>query len=229
MTWLWRTCSSAACVLALQAGTVTGRVELRDSREAAVRKKRDFSGVVVWLRPAAGQVNIPPQRAAMVQRNKTFQPHVLAVTVGSSVEFPNYDPIFHNAFSNYDGQVFDVGLYPPGTSRTVLFRRPGVVRVFCNIHSAMSAIIVVLQTPYFAVTGTSGAFEINGVPPGPYNLGVFHERALPAALTSLERRVEVPPGALATGPIVISEAGYLPMPHRNKYGRDYPAEPAYGK
>src|SRR5574340_1106451 len=229
MTWLWRTFFSAVCVMAMHAGTVTGRVELRDSREVAVRKQRDYSGVVVWLRPAAAPESIAAQRATMVQRNKSFPPHVLAVPVGSSVEFPNYDPIFHNAFSNYDGQVFEVGLYPPGTSRTVVFRRSGVVRVFCNIHSTMSAVIVVLPTPYFNVTHASGAFEIDGVPPGAYTLCVFHERALPATLAALERRVEVPRGALATGSLVISEAGYLPMQHRNKYGRDYPVEPTYGK
>ena len=194
----------------------------------AVRKLRDYAGVVVSLWPAAGVPPGAPGRARMVQKNKAFTPHVLAVQVGSAVEFPNYDPIFHNAFSNYDGQVFDVGLYPPGTTRTVVFRRAGVVRVFCNIHSAMSAVIVVLPTPYFAATGSDGRFEIPGVPPGAYTLHVFHERATPATLAALERRIEVAGGPVAVGRIAISETGYLPIPHRNKYGRDYPPEPGDG-
>ena len=71
----------------------------------------------------------------MVQKDKTFTPHVLAIPVGATVEFPNFDPIFHNAFSNYDGKTFDLGLYAPGTSKSVVFSRPGIVRVFCNIHA----------------------------------------------------------------------------------------------
>ena len=100
----------------------------------------------------------------MVQKDKTFTPHILAVPVGATVDFPNFDPIFHNAFSNYDGQVFDVGLYPPGTSRSVRFSRPGVVRVFCNIHASMSAVIAVLATPYFDTSKRDGKFEIRDVP-----------------------------------------------------------------
>ena len=234
MTWLWRIFFSGALLVAaapaLRSGSVSGRVELHNSREPAVRKLRDYSGVVVSLWPAAEGAAAPAAPAAparharMVQKNKTFTPHVLAIEVGTTVDFPNYDPIFHNAFSNYDGQVFDVGLYPPGSSRSVVFRRPGVVRVFCNIHSTMSAVIVVLPTPYFATSRADGAFEMPAVPPGAYTLHVFHERATPATLASLERRVAVPDGPLALGPLVISESGYLPIPHRNKYGREYPPE-----
>ncbi len=111
-------------------------------------------GVVVWLEPLSGVAVLPAKagRAEMIQKDKTFTPHVLAITAGTTVDFPNYDPIFHNAFSNYDGQIFDIGLYPPGTTRSIPFRRPGVVRVFCNIHPTMSAVIVVLKSPYFAVS-----------------------------------------------------------------------------
>ena len=91
---------------------------------------------MVWLEPVRRRcLSCPkPARAEMIQKGKTFSPHVLAVTLGTVVDFPNYDPIFHNAFSNYDGQIFDIGLYPPGTTRSIAFRREGVVRVFCNIH-----------------------------------------------------------------------------------------------
>src|SRR6185437_14788120 len=124
MTLAWHTCFSRgtlalAFVVAASAGTVTGRVELVSSHDANVRKHADYSGVVVWLEPLAGAPVIPVKagRAQMVQKNKTFSPHVLAITVGTVVDFPNFDPIFHNAFSNYNGQVFDIGLYPPGTTR----------------------------------------------------------------------------------------------------------------
>ena len=129
----------------------------------------------------------------MLQKDKTFSPHVLAVEAGSVVDFPNADPIFHNAFSSYSGQVFDIGLYPPGTTRSLRFARQGVVRVFCNIHSSMSAVIVVLDSPYFATTKRDGAFEILDVPPGDYQLTVFHERASEATLQGLQRKVTVGP------------------------------------
>src|SRR5277367_4250263 len=95
------------------AATVNGRVELMLSHDPNVRKHRDFSGVVVWLEPTAGAPVMPVKtsHAQMIQRDKTFSPHVLPVLAGTVVNFPNYDPIFHNAFSNYDGQVFDIGLY----------------------------------------------------------------------------------------------------------------------
>ncbi len=105
--------------------TITGKVELRDSREAAVSKKMDFSGVVVWLEPLGVKPPLPAAtHARMIQKDKTFTPHVLAIPVGATVEFPNFDPIFHNAFSNYDGKTFDLALYPPGTSKRCHFRNP---------------------------------------------------------------------------------------------------------
>ena len=216
-------CFSLLAVLPLAAATLTGRVELKDSREASVRKSHDYSGVVVSLlrtgpAPVASRA---PHAARMVQKDKMFRPHVLPIEVGTTVEFPNYDPIFHNAFSNYDGQVFDVGLYPPGTSRNVAFRRPGVVRVFCNIHSAMSAVIVVLPTPWFAASNREGAFEIAGVPTGEYELNVFHERATEATLKALRRHVSVGSEGVTLPAIVISESGYLTIPHKNKYGGEY--------
>jgi plastocyanin len=195
-----------------------------------VKNHSDFSGVVVWLKPLGREWTPGPNgaRATITQKDKTFTPHVTAITVGSSIDFPNLDPIFHNAFSSYSGQIFDVGLYPPGTSRTVRFAREGVVRVFCNIHSSMSAVIVVLATPYFAVTGRDGAFEIRNVPPGEYELNVFHERATESVLKALAQKVEVTAAPLALPPLSISETGYLPIPHKNKYGRDYPPESGGG-
>ncbi len=137
------------------------------------------------------------------------------------MDFPNYDPIFHNAFSNYDGQIFDLGLYPPGTSRRVRFARPGIVRVFCNIHESMSAIIAVLPVPWHCVTSRTGQFLIAGVADGEYTLHFSHERALPEELDRLRRRITVGPEGVDVGLVRISEAGYLPLAHKNKYGLDY--------
>jgi hypothetical protein len=158
----------------------------------------------------------------MEQRGKRFIPHVLAIQSGEAVEFPNFDPIFHNAFSNFSGQIFDLGLYAPGTTRKITFTRTGIVRVFCNIHPAMSAVIVVVRHPWFAVSGASGAFSIGDVPPGEYVVHVFHERATEQTLNALQRKIAVTVEAATVPPLAISETGYLEAPHKNKYGHDYP-------
>lgn len=221
-------------VLAFQAAgwaaTVSGQVELVLSHDPNVRKHRDYSGVVVWLEPLAGGPIIPATmlRAQMIQRDKTFSPHVLPILVGTVVSFPNYDPIFHNAFSNYNGQIFDIGLYAPGTTRAISFSREGVVRVFCNIHPTMSAVIVVLKSPYYGASNRTGDLEIKGVPPGSYRLRVFHERATEQTLDALTRTVVVSGEVVQLAPISVSESGYLQLPHNNKYGRDYQSIPDSG-
>ena len=203
---------------------VSGQVELTNSREAAVRRHNDYAGVVLWLVPVERSTAMlsAGRRFEMKQWGKHFVPHVLAIPVGATVDFPNLDPIFHNAFSNYSGQPFDVGLYPPGTSQSVTFRSAGIVRVFCHIHSTMSAIIAVLPTPWYALTPESGRFTIADVPPGEYDLHIFHERALADNLKFLEHRIAVPAGGLRLPLISISETGFLPAPHLDKYGQPYP-------
>jgi plastocyanin len=237
MTLALRTCFSALAVafaaLPVAATTVRGSVALVASLDPMVRKHKDYSGVVVWLEPLNGPVDpsLTSRPAQMLQKDKTFQPHVLAIPVGGRVSFPNLDPIFHNAFSNFNGQIFDVGLYKPGASRTVAFTRPGIVRVFCNIHPQMSAVIAVMDTPYFAVSDKTGFFRIENVPPGDYQLHVFHERASAEMLDSLARKIVVEIAELELAPIQISESGYLPVEHKNKYDKDYPPviedQPAY--
>lgn len=214
--------ASAVCGAALSGATVSGMVMLRDSRVDAVKKRMDFSGVVVSAQPLNSPVPaLPPAHATMLQKGKMFTPHILPVTVGTTVDFPNADPIFHNAFSSYSGEIFDIGLYPPGTSRSVHITRPGVVRVFCNIHPTMSAVILALTTPWFVSTAKNGSFEMT-LPPGEYDFRVFHERATETELEALSRRIVVPEQGLRIPPITVSEAGYLVAPHKNKYGHDYP-------
>src|SRR5579871_3363808 len=144
MIWRWATFFSGAAAIGVSAwcATISGRVELTSSK--------DHAGVVVWLEPVTKAPETPPATATMAHRNKTFLPDVVAVRAGSKVRFPNQDPFFHNAFSNYDGERFDIGLHPPGSAREVTFHRPGVVRLFCNIHPTMSAVIVVVDTPWFS-------------------------------------------------------------------------------
>ncbi len=211
MIWRWLTCFNS-CALLL-AGPVTGTVEI-----AGVR---DLTGVVVWLEPARPMKVQPAAHQQMVQKNKTFSPHVLAIPVGTAVAFPNYDPIFHNAFSNFNGTPFDVGLYPPGTSRTVVFRRAGIVRVFCNIHASMSAVIAVLPTPYFALSNNQGAVRISDVPAGEYTLRVFYELTPEKELEALTRKIIVGAGG-ATLPRIALTENRAPAPHKDKYGKDYP-------
>jgi len=228
MIWRWLIFSSAALWLAapspVRAAAVSGEVEITNSRDAAVRKRKDYTGVVLWLEPVdrLAPAPAPPKRVQMVQREKRFTPHILAIPVGSTVDFPNFDPIFHNAFSNFSGQPFDVGLYPPGSNRSVPFKTPGIVRVFCNIHPTMSAVIAVLSTPWFTVTPVSGKFTLANVPPGDYQLRIFHERAVPENLQALERRIRVPDAGLTLPLISISETGFVPSTHLNKYGHQYP-------
>jgi hypothetical protein len=208
---------------------VSGAVEITNSSDPAVRRNKDYSGVVLWLTPV-GRVPVPaaPRREQMRQKDRHFVPHVIAVPVGSTVDFPNLDPIFHNAFSNFSGQPFDVGLYPPGTSRSEVFKHDGIVRVFCNIHPTMSAIIAVVPTPWYAATPSTGRFAIANVPAGEYELHIFHERALPDNLKFLERRITVTDSGLTLPLISISETGYIPVPHLDKHGKPYAPVPNEG-
>jgi hypothetical protein len=159
----------------------------------------------------------------MLQKDKTFSPHILAIETGTTVDFPNLDPIFHNAFSNFNGKIFDVSLYPPHSSRKVVFDRPGIVRVFCNIHPSMSAIIVVVNSPYVTQTDKSGRYSFRNVPPGDYVMQFFHERATPETLNALSQKIRITAEPRELALTTVSEAGYIPVAHKNKYGQDYAA------
>jgi plastocyanin len=204
----------------LQASSVTGKVEI--SQRA--KSHESLGDIVVWLKPTDQNAipNMPPVHAQLLQKNKMFHPHVLPITIGSIVDFPNADPIFHNAFSSFDGQIFDVGLYAPGTSRSIRFHEAGIVRVFCNIHPTMSAVILVLDTPYFAKVKADGSYRITNVPPGSYDMRIFDERATAGPDVQLTVKVEDNEEQTTAPPIRLSELGYVRLPHKNKYGLDYP-------
>ena len=218
------------CAVRAQEVTATTRVLLLDS--APRGKPTDNANAVVWLTPLSGsaapRTHIPDasrHRFRLMQKNKRFTPHILVVPVGSAVEFPNLDPFFHNVFSLFDGKRFDLGLYEAGTTRTVNFNAAGISYIFCNIHPEMSAVVVVLNTPYYGASNGTGEVSIPGIPPGRYELNVWHERCLPDTLKSAAREVVVSDSSWSLGEIHITQSGDLLKNHKNKYGRDYETPP----
>jgi len=197
----------------------------RESGSAA--KSQGNAGVVVWLTPLDSTPTVAPlEHVRMVQKDKRFVPHQLVITRGTSVVFPNLDPFFHNVFSIYKGKRFDLGLYEAGSSRSVEFDRPGVSFIFCNIHPEMSGIILVLDTPYYAVSNEAGEVRIHDVPPGRYQLNFWYERSSSEDLHALQQKIAVPlqPGlGVVEVPEVIPES----VPHKNKYGKDYDTSNPY--
>jgi plastocyanin len=213
--------------------SVTGTVSVvRKTKGAA-----DNGEVAIWLKPVAdpGQRSranpLPRARPKIVQQNKRFEPHFLVVPVGSVVDFPNLDPFFHNVFSMFDGKRFDLGLYEAGTSRSVPFTTPGVCYIFCNIHPEMSAVVVVVDTQYFAVTNRAGEFSVPNVPPGQYVLSVWHERHKPEHPKEFPRDLTIGNASTSVGVIRLIESGEVIASHKNKYGHDYnpprPPTPVY--
>jgi plastocyanin len=195
---------------------------------------KDASKAVIWLTPVGMPVHPLPQPASqipqLVQRNKSFHPSLLVIPVGGKVEFPNHDPFFHNVFSLYDGKRFDLGLYESGTTRFVQFDRPGISYIFCNIHAEMSAVVIALATPYYAISDARGDLSFPDVPPGRYELRVFHSGVSSEDLHAMDREITVSRGETTIGTFPLSESDVL-LAHKNKYGRDYdrpePDSPAY--
>jgi plastocyanin len=163
-------------------------------RAEAALPAAEVSNVVVYLEDAPpGASAARDASARMEQKFVSFHPHVLPVVRGTTVEFPNRDTLFHNVFSLSQAATFDLGRYPSGDSRSVTFDEPGIVKVFCHIHSDMSAVILVLDNSFFATPSADGRFVIEGVPPGEYRIAAWHERARPSV-----KRVTVEAGKSAT-------------------------------
>lgn len=163
---------------------------------ASVNPTAEMANVVLYLLPdSAGRLAAAThpsrsQHPAIAQQGERFVPHVLAVARGTTVDFPNEDDVYHNVFSLSSAAVFDLGRYPKGKSRSVTFNRAGIVPVFCHIHSDMSAIVLVLDDPFFTSPDAMGHFTIDGVPPGDYTVVGWHER-----VHAVEHRVHVAAGA----------------------------------
>jgi len=199
LAWLW------PAVAAQQGdGSVLGVVTLTVARGAplatsaygrrGVAPKAGSPGpetrnVVVYLLGMKPATRPTPMRASIRQRGERFVPPVTVATVGSTVDFPNEDPFFHNVFSLSRMATFDLGRYPSGQSRAQQFSRPGIVKVFCHIHSQMSALVMLMDHPWFAVPNDTGAFSLADVPAGDHTLVAWHER-----IGERRERIRVTPG-----------------------------------
>ena len=135
--------------------------------------ERPEPNAVVWLEASTAPAR-EARRVVLDQRNLAFSPHVLAIRVGTTVQFPNRDRVFHNVFSFRDGKRFDLGMYPVGTVKNVTFGQPGLSRIFCNIHPNMAAYVMAVDSGYFAVSDSSGRFLIEAVPSGTYAYHAWH-------------------------------------------------------
>jgi plastocyanin len=153
--------------------------------------------VVVYLKDAPA-TPVHAMHAEIRQTNENFVPRVVAVPVGSTVDFPNDDPIYHNVFSLSRTKTFDLGRFPKGKSRGVLFDKPGVVKVFCQIHSHMSATVMIFNHPWFAIPDEKGGFDLSGMPPGDHQITAWHER-----LGDTTLQVHVDPGRPTTVDFVL--------------------------
>jgi plastocyanin len=194
-----------------QGVSVSGKISVAEKDRLA----EDVGQAVVWLEgrnaePAA------PGMGNMSTEGKQFLPHIVVITAGSTITFPNHDPFNHNVFSLSEPGAFDLGLYGRGDGKSQQFDKAGVIRVYCNVHATMSGFIVVRDNPYFAQPGADGSFTIENVPPGAYTLHAWHERA---------KDYEQPLGVPATGvkglALELDARGYKFKSHLNKYGQPY--------
>ncbi len=161
-------------------------------------------------------------RAVVTMKGKEFKPRVVVVPVGGTVEFPNEDPILHNAFSVSGPNRFDLDLYRRPKTGAWTFRHPGIVRVYCNIHPQMAAVVVVRDSPYFAQAGADGSFSIEDVPAGRYALKAWHPRTGEAS-----QALSVPAEGDVRADLGLDASSFKRAPHKNKYGRDYGTSDRY--
>jgi plastocyanin len=174
------------------------------------------STAIVYAEALGDHAPVKPGRYQMIQHNKTFSPHVLAVPVGSTVSFPNADPIFHNVFSMSPSAPFDLGLYRAGMSKTLVFTEPAIYRVFCNIHPQMMAQLLVLPTQWITESDAQGTYRMD-LPPGRYRLTAWSERSSPVTVP-----IAVELDHVTVPNITLDESHFVEVRHKHKYGQDYP-------
>ena len=183
------------------------------------------AGVVIWLTPLQPDtqpaVNAHSGPFRLIQKDKQFTPHLLIVPTGSSVEFPNQDPFFHNVFSLFNGKRFDLGLYESGSTRVVHFDREGISYIFCNIHPEMAAVVLSLSTPYYGVSNALGAVAIQSVPSGTYRLHIWSENAQSAHPIDADRIVQIGTSSVRLDEIQLQAVADPMRRHKNKFGEDY--------
>jgi plastocyanin len=194
----------------IEASPVSGRVSV------VGRPAQASVTTLVYAESLDVRITPQPGRYKLLQRNKTFIPRVLAVPAGSSVDFPNNDPIFHNVFSLARPSPFDLGLYRSGSTKSRVFADPATYRVFCNIHPQMTAVILVLPTSFIAEVDRSGAFRLD-LPAGRYRVTAWSERSQPATVELM-----VPASGTTSPELILNESRFVELPHKNKFGQDYP-------
>jgi plastocyanin len=193
---------------------VAGRIVILEKDN---KPSPDLGDAVVYLEGAATPATAAaPATVEIAITDKVYAPHVVVVSVGSTVRFPNHDPFNHNVFSLSDPNTFDLGLYGRGETRSWTFQQPGLVRVYCNVHPRMVAYVHVMANRLYAQPGQDGSFTIENVPQGRHRLHVWHER-IPTEVIK-----DVTAGADGDLQIALNARGYKWQPHRNKYGRNYP-------
>lgn len=224
-------CCACALLAQTSPSPVTVKAEIVGPRGGkkpiTPRDTTDLSNIVIWLTPLASEAGPSPVPGTghpspqIAQINKSFDPHVLVIQVGTPVTFPNKDPFLHNVFSLFDGKRFDLGFYEAGSSKTVHFDRPGVSFLFCNIHPEMSGAVVAVDTPYFGTSDRNGRVSIANVPDGRYQLNIWYERSLSEDLKASGRTVTISDTSRALDPVRVVENPNFTLEHKNKYGQDY--------
>ncbi len=211
--------AAGLAAMALAAGAppseVSGRVTMLDREN---QPTDDVGQAVIWLSGPGGQGR-PPVQTDVGMSKKEFSPHVLVVPAGSTISFPNYDPFNHNVFSLSEENPFDLGLYGRGETRSVRFTKPGLVRVYCNVHAQMSALVIVRDTPWFTQPASDGSFTLSGVAAGQYTLHAWHERA-----AEVTQPLTVPAGGAGQVALELDARGFQFKPHLNKHGQPYPQQ-----
>jgi plastocyanin len=208
---------SLAVTAPATAATLRGRVEVI---EKGGKRASDLADAVVWVE--GPKVKPRPSSTTITMKGKTFAPRVAVVPVGGTVEFPNQDPVFHNVFSVSGENRFDLDLYKKPKSGVWVFRHPGLVRVYCNIHPQMSAYVLVRDNPFWARPSADGSFEIPDVPAGAWVVKAWHERAGEAS-----QAVTVPEGGALDVSLTLDASKWKRAPHKNKFGKDYEAGEKY--
>jgi hypothetical protein len=220
------------CGIALVSGMLGAQTPPSSAPDAELRLrivvsqpgKHRAAPAVLWLEPLAGTPVLPflPHgRYTLLQKNRTFIPHLQVIPVGTAIQFPNADPFFHNVFSLFDGKRFDLGLYEAGSSKSVTFSREGVSYIFCNIHPEMSAVVLALSTPLYAVASENDSFVLRSIPPGDYSMHLWIEGVPQLVLDSLTRLVHLPARMVDLGTLSVATLPGDTGTHANKFGNAY--------
>jgi hypothetical protein len=204
---------------------VTARLQLSGPTPSARRQSTMLPPAVLWLQPLTPGLILPaiPQPHGgyvLLQKNKMFSPHLLVVPTGSVVLFPNADPFFHNVFSLFDGQRFDLGLYEAGKTKIVSFSREGASYIFCDIHPDMSAVVIALSTPLYSIAEKDGFFHLHNVPQGDYEMHVWVEGEQQTVMNRWMRRVHISSSDQNLGTITL-DSPLIPTKHTDKFGQPY--------